>query len=447
MTPDLRDALNEAADLARPTALDPDSLWRESRRSKRRAWALSSLGGLATMLLIALTLLWGLHSTPSPAVTPPAGAQRNPAMPATLYDPRSSDAPQSQSLDIGSTAAVFVPETGGVVSAVSATDGAYRFITLPGYDLRRARIGELNPALALSPDGTHLAYGWHREVTEGSPTNVPGGIRLVDLTTGHITTYAYSVGLSPSCGALSWSPAGRYLVYTCYVHADPSTGVGFQAPVERLDTTSGVQVRVATTMFGNGGMAAVNDEGLVAVPREGGLDVWAPNRRPAIQTFHSMIPNLPSYAGWLDDAHVVISGTDTSSVLYQTVHVQSSASRPAQSVPGSAGRLVGSTGPGAVALWVNARRGAALYTYSLDEGLVQRVTFKGLAPIHELTFATELLQRPSSHLPAPSWLEPAPNRVKQVLPYVAGAGLVLLVGWGVVAKRRWHSFAEDSTID
>lgn len=98
----------------------------------------------------------------------------------------------------------------------------------------------------------------------------------MNLRTGAITTYYMRGGLGPSCGGLSWSPDGRYLVFTCFDHAgEPTRGTGFQILVQWLDTRTGT--RHSQSVIGNGGLVAVNNAGTIAIPDAGSVTLWSPS--------------------------------------------------------------------------------------------------------------------------------------------------------------------------
>jgi len=92
-------------------------------------------------------------------------------------------------------------DTGAFVA--TADDGAYHRLCLPGFDAplyaetAEAEGVETREMLALSPDGTKIAYAWHEPFVDAGPDGrvepgegwVYSGARVVDLTTGDITTF------------------------------------------------------------------------------------------------------------------------------------------------------------------------------------------------------------------------------------------------------------------
>ena len=73
-------------------------------------------------------------------------------------------------LAVGQATAVVTNDTD--VFVVTAADGAYHRLRLPGYDpaLHDGRLDDAErPGVALSPDGRRLAYAWHAPILDGSP--------------------------------------------------------------------------------------------------------------------------------------------------------------------------------------------------------------------------------------------------------------------------------------
>jgi len=115
-------------------------------------------------------------------------------------------------LSVGRASVAVTNPTGAYV--VTADDGAYHRLRLPGYDA--AAYDAQVTGLALSPDGTRLAYGWAS--TALRPDGYPrrSGLRALDLTTGTwwSTRFHEPSGISDLnvfAWDLRWSPDGRYL--------------------------------------------------------------------------------------------------------------------------------------------------------------------------------------------------------------------------------------------
>jgi hypothetical protein len=154
-------------------------------------------------------------------------------------------------LAVGQATAVVTNATD--VFVVSAADGAYHRLRLPGYDpaLHDGRLhGAERPGVALSPDGRRLAYAWHAPIATDAPAweesyVVPSGVRVLNLTTGafafedeappyfpHHTMWTVELD-----SHLRWSSDGRYVAY--YNSAGIYTGEWTTevADVDVLDTT------------------------------------------------------------------------------------------------------------------------------------------------------------------------------------------------------------------
>jgi hypothetical protein len=164
-------------------------------------------------VLVMLLAVLAVASHPAGAAAQPGG----PAVPATVYGvPGNGGLPLETDLGVG-PASVAVANTSGVF-VVTAHDGAYHRLRLPGYDARLYDAGV--PGMALSPDGTRLAYAWHAQARPTGEGVIPSGLRVLDLVTGVVRTGPVldPVDSGPTrlgvlAWNLSWAPGSRFVAY------------------------------------------------------------------------------------------------------------------------------------------------------------------------------------------------------------------------------------------
>ena len=161
-----------------------------------------------------------LLAAPAVATGPAARAsgQPGPALPATVYGVSGTGGlPVETDLAVGGSSVAVANGSG--VFVVTASDGAYHRLRLPGYDARLYDSGV--PGMALSPDGTRLAYAWHGQLPPSGEAAIPSGIRVLDLVSGAVRT-APVTGAPPEGTAthhgvlawnLSWAPGSRFVAY------------------------------------------------------------------------------------------------------------------------------------------------------------------------------------------------------------------------------------------
>ncbi|MET0524960.1 MAG: hypothetical protein ABWZ91_09170 [Nocardioides sp.] len=247
MSDQLRDLLSRVADDA-PTALPDPTLWRRARRARARNRALAVGAVAATVAVIATVIVQGqrLSSDPDPAPNP--AEPRLLSVHGVVAD---GGLRLERDLAVGQATAAVTNDTD--VFVVTADDGVYHRLRLPGYDpaLHDGSLdGAERPGVALSPDGRRLAYAWHAPIPTDHPAweesyRVPSGVRVLDLTTG---AFAFEDEVPPFlphhtiwtvelASHLRWSSDGRYVVYhnSFGVYHGDWTMEG--SGVEVLDTT------------------------------------------------------------------------------------------------------------------------------------------------------------------------------------------------------------------
>ncbi len=131
------------------------------------------------------------------------------AIPSSVYAvPGHGGLPLEKDLAIGRASVAIANSSGAFV--ISAADGGYHRLALPGYDARL--YGQQRPGLALSADGWKLAYAWHGPTRLLNPGKFYDGLiqatfRLVDLRTGRISPIEPHVpGLRSPLAWLAWNP-------------------------------------------------------------------------------------------------------------------------------------------------------------------------------------------------------------------------------------------------
>jgi hypothetical protein len=173
------------------------------------------------------------------------------------------------------------------VFVVTAADGVYHRVRLAGYDAAQHDPGA--PGIALSPDGTKLAYAWHARKAAAGTGSTGAGARVVDLVSGRGHTGPEQGPTSEDRRAwnFAWSPDGRYLVHATAPDDSGFTRLDWFPPAEHgfelLDTTTyrladagpgsqDTDGRPVSLVVTSGGTVLRNGNGHNLVPRTGGQD-------------------------------------------------------------------------------------------------------------------------------------------------------------------------------
>ncbi len=220
MTDQLHDLLTRIADDAGPGPADP-TLWGRARRARqvrrrRRAVALVAAGVAAVAALTAVGLEGQRHRAPDP-VDQPDRRTAGPGVPSVVYGvPGDGGLALESDLAVGRASVAIANPAGAYV--VTAEDGAYHRVRLPGYDAASYDAGITG--MALSPDGTRLAYGYRSAALRSDERPRRTGLRVVDLEDGSVWTQQFDgpsdvQSLVSSMNVFAWdprwSPDGRYL--------------------------------------------------------------------------------------------------------------------------------------------------------------------------------------------------------------------------------------------
>ncbi|MEU0316867.1 hypothetical protein [Nocardioides sp. NPDC006273] len=283
----LREELHRIAEQA-PEAYVPTDTFARGRRAHRRSVVITIGAISAAIALIAGSVAFTQQR--DSADVHPARGDTDLAVPDTIYatptwlaeteDGHYANVGKLEhDLAIGTGAIAYVQpaqdSNGAVAVVIDADDGDYHPLALPDFigldpywSDSSGDDGGRRP-LALSPDGTQLAWSWGlgRDAATDSQ-HVSGGVRIADLTTGEVFEWDLSDDASTYVTGVEWSEGGRQLLWTGlkmdrwhsegYVPGDVVTGVITHASAE-VTTYTG-EIGDATDL----GLWAVSDEGTIA---------------------------------------------------------------------------------------------------------------------------------------------------------------------------------------
>lgn len=369
MTQQLRSELERIAQDA-PRVHVPEDTWTRGRRAHRRSVLVTVAAVLA--LVASLGGLAALLPLDAPRIEPAAPRDWPGEVPSKVYPvPPGFDAAgpgdttrwareyAETDLRIG-RASVVMGDTSQFrpPAVVTARDGVYHFLDLPGYvlsDNTAMMMRERDFGIALSPDGRYLAWAYGLPVTRSDEqAPIRCGIRIADLTTGEVRDIDLRSILEPAAQAvipmrLVWAPDSSWLAwsgrqYDAYggmrevedTDGRPTraTMVGVVAPGE---TTSTVLPRA----FG-AGVTAVDSNGSVTAVRAGGVTRWergettqVPGNRPRALRQGRTSPGVASPSG----RYVLLGSARASRRVYvydtqsgRYLHRSSPSDRPRQTV-------------------------------------------------------------------------------------------------------------------
>lgn len=286
--PSLRTELDRIARAGAGFEPDPTT-WARARRARTRDRAATVLGVAAALVcLVMIGLIARPQGDPVPAGTPDVQL----GVPKTIWlvperlvqnddnvgwDPRVAET----DLAIG-RGAVALPSggRGELVTVITAADGRYHPLELPGY-LRAGLINSDNERapLALSPDGTRLAYGWW-DPTAPLDKPMPAGVRILDLLTGKITTVDLVGGNGMRVKSISWSPDGRWIGWLAEKTASwtPMSAGSRGGPVAGRISPAGA-VSYLSPALNDATSVAISPAGVLAVQDNDKILTWDGDRR------------------------------------------------------------------------------------------------------------------------------------------------------------------------
>lgn len=435
-TEKLREELHRLGETAPLADVDPGT-WGRARRARTRDRVL-----VAGAVLAVLALVGGLVGLmPTRESTPVAGTRG--AVPDHVYAVTSiRDVPVASDLAVGRTAAAYETDIGGRtrVVTVAAADGRYHVLDLPRFADRGGTEAASPAPLALSPDGTQLAYAYAGgPPTHGGPTAT--GVTVVDLTTGGSRSVPLTGGEGILVRALSWSPDGRWLVWSGQVSTVWNAReryFGDQMSAGRItagsDRSQPVPASDRTSQaFG------IDSSGRVAITSASKLVVWdgtvieqisTPRRFGLpLDTAHAGNPVADVRAGPAGQGHTA----------FHVLRWSGDGRSPSLATPDAGGVTVavrGWLGDTPVVEAQPSSGGGSTTSLALltDTGL--REIGRLDAGVEDLTLATDLMtgSRPTADVPAPDWASRDGNPWAWIGLGVAGA--LALVGAAWWARRR-----------
>jgi hypothetical protein len=337
----LREQLQRIGEAA-PVAAVPGDTWARARRARRRDGLLGAAAAAAVLALLAGTV-GGLPGSDRP----PVAAGRDGGVPGHVWAVPERMAAQdngdhwtrdevTSDLAVGPAGAAYVMREGLPV-VVGAGDGAYHLLDLPGFLgrglLERTGLGTAL-GLALSPDGTQLAYAWSGPAPDSDADPMPSGVRVADLRTGEVRTVRLHGGRGVMVGTIAWSPDSRWLVWsgqlTSYWTATSYTAHGTLAGRIAPGATTSQPVPSPTD---SATQYAVSEDGEVAAATTNALVRWTPDR--TVRTPVRAGTTVPVWAGFVGERLTTLRVRDT-----RFIHELTGAGAGTRFPPGLTGQRV-----------------------------------------------------------------------------------------------------------
>ena len=432
MTWRLREELERIGEAA-PVADVPADTWARGRRARVRDRVLVGVAAVAVLALVG-----GLAGVlPGRSSTPVASAQG--AVPDHVYVVTStSDVPVTSDLAVGRTAAAYVTTIGATahVVTIGAADGGYHVLDLPQFAERGGLEYAASAPVALSPDGTQLAYAYSGAVPDRRGP-VPTGLTIVDLRSGSSRSVPVTGGQGILVRTVAWSPDGRWLVWSGQVSTlwnqrerrfGEEMAAGRIAPGASSSQAVPVSNRVAQAV-------GIGGSGRVAITSSGQAVIW-----DGRVVNHTRLPHgsgspleLVRVGSSVTDVRADTSGN---AAVYHVMRWSSGDVSMAD--PHLSGVTIAVRGWLGETPVVETQPTSGAFTTTpinllTDSGL--REIGRLDSGVQDLTLATDLMtpSQPTVDVPAPDW---APHHGTPWLWSALLAGAVALLAAGALAVRR-----------
>lgn len=242
MTTPLREELERVAEQAPDQLPDAAELWGRARRANRVSMVVTAAVVIGAVLFGGI-LVRTVDATP----TQPTDQPGQLGFPDDVYDIPSRTPTTDDAGPLGPLAVVSIAQHHGfwpraakhqMAYGISGVDGTYRFLSLPGFVVDSDG-SWTESALALSPDGTLIAYP-HTAHREGR--QIIDGIAVYDARTGQtrVQPMGTSYGIQPHW--MVWAPDSSELLMAGTDVSEPLGDTGWRTSPSapwRYDTASG----------------------------------------------------------------------------------------------------------------------------------------------------------------------------------------------------------------
>ncbi|WP_296606302.1 hypothetical protein, partial [Nocardioides sp.] len=333
---------------------------------------------------------------------------------------------------VGTAAAAWLTPAGGLPVVVGAADGDYHLLDLPGYAGNNwwMHVTLHEPTIALSPDGSRLAYSWAEFGPDSDNEPIPSGIRVVDLRTGETSTYALEGAEGTVVTEIAWSPGARWLGWAGARMAswtEMSMG-GSDGVAGRIELAS--DARTELDIGSPEVSIGIDDRGVLAVGSGSRLRLW--DGRHTDRARVTGLTDLPIAAG--PGGAWAVPGTEVVTLLEGD---------DVRDIPVDGATRVFALGATAGDLVVSTDRNdgtGTTYLVASDGGAPRPIIDVGIASPGSLTLAVDLIDpdHPTVERPAPHWPWWT-DRGTTILWGSAVALLVLVAAGSLVLSRRRSS--------